>query len=128
MAGAAAQPVRVVLIEDNDAFREALELLLELRDDVEIAASLADGSEAVGVCAALAPDVLVIDYRLPGLDGVEIASAVRFATPDVRIVCLTAQVSAREVAALHAAGVVECVLKDEPLEGIVEAIKRAAGR
>jgi DNA-binding NarL/FixJ family response regulator len=121
-------PARVVLVEDNQVFREALELLLELRQDVEIVASLADGSEAVGACVALRPDVLVIDYRLPGLDGVEVTRAVRYAAPEVAVLCLTAQVSEREVEALKEAGAVECVLKDEPLEEIVEAIKRAAHR
>ena len=120
-------PVRVVLVEDNDVFREALELLFGLRPDIEIVASLADGSEAVAACATLRPDVAVIDYRLPGLDGVEVASAVRHACPGLAVVCLTAQVSDREREALRAAGVVECVTKDEPLEQIVGAIRRAAG-
>lgn len=121
------KPVRVVVVEDNDAFREALELLFGLRSDVEIIASLADGSEVVGVCARLSPDVLVLDYRLPGLDGVEVASAVRYACPDVAVVCLTAEVSEREEGALREAGAVECVTKDRPFEEVVAAIRRAAG-
>jgi DNA-binding NarL/FixJ family response regulator len=122
------ESVRVVLVEDNEVYREALELLLDMNDEVEIVASLADGSEAVGVCAQLDPDVALIDYRLPGLDGVEVTAAVRFACPDVAVVCLTAEVNEREADALLEAGAVECVLKDEPLEVIVEAIKRAARR
>ena len=120
------QPVRVVLIEDNDVFRDALGLLFELRDDVELVASLGDGSEAVGVCARLAPDVAVIDYRLPGLDGVEVAAAIRYACPDIALVCLTAEVDELGAEALRAAGVGECVTKDEPFDEIVAAIKRAA--
>jgi DNA-binding NarL/FixJ family response regulator len=119
-------PVRVVLVEDNDVFREALETLLGLRE-IEVAASLADGSEAVGVCAKLKPDVVVLDYRLPGLDGVEIASALRHACPDVAIVCLTAEVTPREEEALIAAGATECVLKDASLDEIVDVILRASG-
>jgi DNA-binding NarL/FixJ family response regulator len=122
------EPVRVVLVEDNDVYREALELLLDLRDDVEIVASLADGSEVVGVCAQLVPDVALVDYRLPGLDGVEVTRAVRYACPAVAVVCLTAEVNEREAEALLDAGAVACVLKDEPLEEIVEAIKDAARR
>ena len=61
------QPVRVVLIEDNDVFRDALALLFDLQADVELVASLPDGSEAVRVCAQLEPDVVVVAYRLPGL-------------------------------------------------------------
>jgi DNA-binding NarL/FixJ family response regulator len=122
------KPVRVVLIEDNDVFRDALGLLFDLRDDITVVASLGDGSEAVGVCASLAPDVAVIDYRLPGLDGVEVAHAIRYACPDVALICLTAEVDEPAARALREAGVGECVTKDEPFEDIVAAIKRAAER
>jgi DNA-binding NarL/FixJ family response regulator len=118
------RPVRVVLVEDNEVFREALETLLALHE-IEIVASLADGSEAVGVCAGLQPDVVVLDYRLPGLDGVEIAAALRHALPEVAIVCLTAEVTPREEEALLAAGATECVLKDASLDEIVTVILRA---
>ena len=118
------RPVRVVLVEDNEVFREALETLLALRPGVEIVASLADGSEAVSVCSTLEPDVVLLDYRLPGLDGVEITSAVRHACPEVAIVCLTAEVTPREAEALLAAGAKECVLKDASLDEIVEAVLR----
>ena len=120
------EPVRVVLIEDNDVFRDALALLFDLRDDVLVVASLGDGSEAVGVCARLAPDVAVIDYRLPGLDGVEVAAAICYACPEVALICLTAEVDEPAAEALREAGVGECVTKDEPFEAIVAAIKRAA--
>ena len=53
--------VRVALVEDNDVFRETLELLLGLRGDIEVVASVATGQEAVGVCAELAPDVVLVD-------------------------------------------------------------------
>lgn len=115
-----------MVVEDNDVFREALELLFELSREVEVVGSLADGSAVVETCERLEPDVLVIDYRLPGLDGVEVTRAVREACPDVAVVCLTASVSAREEEALRAAGVVECVTKDRPLDRIVAAVRRAA--
>ena len=122
-----AEPIRVVLIEDNDVFRDALELLLGLHPDIEVVASLADGSEAVGVCAKLEPDVAIVDYRLPGLDGVQLTSAIRHACPDVAVVCLSASANPREVEALTAAGAVACLTKDEPLEELLGAIRAAAG-
>jgi len=122
------RPVRVVLVEDNEVFREALETLLALRDDLEIVASLADGSEAIAVCSTLSPDVVLLDYRLPGLDGVEITTALGHACPEVAIVCLTAEVTPREIGALLEAGAKECVLKDASLDEIIEAVVRGAGR
>jgi DNA-binding NarL/FixJ family response regulator len=69
-----------------------------------------------------------MDYRLPGLDGVQATSAVRDAAPDVAVVCLTASANAREIEALYAAGAAACLTKDQELETIVDAIRQAAGR
>jgi DNA-binding NarL/FixJ family response regulator len=121
-------PIRIVLVEDNKVFREALELLLGLRSDVEVVASVEDGYAAVPVCTELAPDVVVLDYRMPGLDGVQTATALRQACPGTAVVCLTASASPREIEALYEAGVVGCLTKDQELEEIVAAIQKAAGR
>jgi DNA-binding NarL/FixJ family response regulator len=119
-------PIRVVLIEDNDVFRQALELLLELRGDIEVVASEEHGERAVDLCKQHEPDVILLDYRLPGLDGVQVAGLVRKECPDVSIVVLTAAAQEREIEALLEQGAVACVGKDEPLDVIVEAIRRAA--
>lgn len=121
-------PIRVVLVEDNQIFRQALELLLGLRDDIEVVATVEDGSDAAAVCGRLAPDVVVMDYRLPGLDGVQATAAVRETCPDVAVVCLTASANPREMDALQSAGAVACLTKDTELDAIVLAIQRAAGR
>lgn len=123
-----AAPVRVALVEDNDVFREALELLLGLRTDIEIVGSLSEGNGAVDLCREQKPDVVVMDYRLPGIDGVQATRALQRECPGVAVVCLTASANLREVDALYAAGAVVCLTKDEPLENIVAAIQRAAGR
>jgi len=121
-------PIRVVLVEDNQVFREALELLLGLRGDVEVVATVEDGRAAVPACLEHRPDVIVMDYRLPGLDGVEATAAVRAACSGTAVICLTASVNAREVEALEAAGAVACLSKDAPLDELVTAIQGAAGR
>jgi DNA-binding NarL/FixJ family response regulator len=119
------EPIRVVLVEDNEVFREALELLLTLRQ-MQVLATVADGAEAAAVVAELRPDVVVMDYRLPGLDGVQATRAVREAYPDAAVVCLTASANLRERDALLEAGVVECLRKDDGLDAIVTAIRAAA--
>jgi DNA-binding NarL/FixJ family response regulator len=123
-----AEPIRILLVEDNKVFREALELLLELRADVDVVASVGDGTEAVSAAKAYEPDVVLMDYRLPGLDGVQATKAVLAATPNVAVVCLTASANAVEMDALRDAGAVECLTKDAELDAIVAAITRAAGR
>ena len=121
-------PVRVALVEDNAVFREALELLLGLRSDIDVVGSVEDGTHVVELCRKLEPDVVVMDYRLPALDGVQATKALRDACPDVEVVCLTASANLREVDALYEAGAVACLTKDEHLDKIVETILSAAGR
>ena len=121
-----AEPIRLVLVEDNQVFREALELLLGLRSDIVVVASVAEGSAAADVVREHQPDVVLMDYRLPGIDGVQATRAVREADPDVAVVCLTASANLREVDALYEAGVVACLSKDQELDEIVEAIRGAA--
>jgi DNA-binding NarL/FixJ family response regulator len=121
-------PVRVALVEDNEVFREALELLLGLRSDITVVASAEDGTKVVELCRKHSPEVVVMDYRLPALDGVQATKALLEACPEVAVVCLTASANLREIDALYAAGAVACLTKDEPLDEIVAAIRKAAGR
>jgi DNA-binding NarL/FixJ family response regulator len=120
------RPTRIVLVEDNQVFREALELLLGMRADVDVVAAIADGSDAVEACDKHQPDVVLMDYRLPGMDGVQATAAVKKAHPEIAVVCLTASANSREIEALYAAGATTCLTKDQELDVIVDAVTRAA--
>jgi DNA-binding NarL/FixJ family response regulator len=119
-------PIRILIVEDNEVFREALEELLALQPDVEVAASVGDGADAVAAVEEHAPNVVLMDYRLPRVDGVQATAAVRAAHPEVAVVGLTASANRREVEALYAAGAVACLTKDQKLEEIVDALRKAA--
>jgi DNA-binding NarL/FixJ family response regulator len=121
-------PIRILLVEDNETFRETLELLLGLRSDVVVVASVGDGAHAVSACREHAPDVVLMDYRMPGLDGVQATRAVREVCPRAAIVVLTASANMREMHAIREAGAVACLSKTQDLDQIVEAILAAAGR
>ena len=119
-------PVRIVLVEDNEVFRDALELLLGMREDVAVVASVGDGAAAVEAAKEYRPDVVLMDYRMPGLDGIQATALVLEQVPGVAVVALTASADAAEREALVEAGAVACLMKDQELEEIVAAILQAA--
>ena len=123
-----AHPVRVVLVEDNDTFRQTLELLFGLRDEIEVVASVATGDKAPPIVADLKPDVVLMDYRMPGLNGAEATRAVLQAFPATNVVCLSASVTTQEINEVLAAGAVACVTKDQDFDRLVATIRAAAGR
>lgn len=122
------EPIRVLIVEDNPTFRETLHLLFELRPEIDVVASVATGDEAPAACAELQPDVVLMDYRMPGMNGAEATRAVLAACPGTNVVCLTASVTASEIDELAKAGVVRCLTKDEGFEQIIDAVSEAAAR
>ena len=119
-------PVRVLLVEDNDTFRETLELLFGLREEIEVVASVATGDEAPPAVRELQPDVVLMDYRMPGLNGAEATRLVLEACPATRVVCLSASVTSEEVAEVQEAGAVAVVTKDEDFDRLVAVVCEAA--
>jgi DNA-binding NarL/FixJ family response regulator len=119
------RPIRIVLVEDNDVFREALVLLFGMRDDVEIVAAIGEGEAAAQAACDHRPDVVLMDYRLPGMDGVQATKAVLDAVPGVAVVGLTGEADPRETQALFDAGAVACVTKDQELDMIVRVVVEA---
>ncbi len=97
-----------------------------MRTDVLVVASIENGNDVVDLCRKHSPDVVLMDYRLPGLDGVQATAVLHRECPEVAVVCLTASANPREVEALKEAGAVACLTKDEELDDIVAAIHDAA--
>jgi len=120
--------VRVLLVEDNEVYRSTLELLLDGREGLEIVGSVTDGREAAAAAERLDPAVVLMDFRLPGLDGAEATAAVRAAAPDAAVLCLTAEATDADREAVLAAGAVGLIEKGRSIDDLVQAIHSATQR
>jgi DNA-binding NarL/FixJ family response regulator len=119
-------PVRVLLVDDQALFREALSVLLSVRDDITVVGEAGDGDEAVRRAAELRPDVVLMDLRMPALDGVAATRRLRVEQPDVRVIALTTFDDDEDVFAALRAGAVGYLLKDVSSARLVEAVLAAA--
>lgn len=115
---------RVLLVDDQDLVRQGLRLILELAG-LEVVAEARDGAEAVAAAAAHDPDVVLMDLRMPGMDGIEATERIT-ASSTARVLALTTfDVDQHVVDALRA-GAVGFLLKDVTADALVEAVRRAA--
>jgi DNA-binding NarL/FixJ family response regulator len=120
-------PIRVLLVEDNDVYRESLVFLVRREGEIEVVGAVADGRAAVLAWQELGPDVAVLDFRLPDVDGAQVAAELRALTPDAAVVFLSASAGRDEYDAASRAGAA-LVRKDAGVEALVGAVRAAAGR
>jgi DNA-binding NarL/FixJ family response regulator len=118
--------VRVLLVDDQALFREALATLLSVRDDIEVVGEAGNGDEAVRRAADLEPDVVLMDLRMPVLDGVAATRRLKAERPQARVIALTTFDDDEDVFAALRAGAVGYLLKDVSSARLVEAILAAA--
>ena len=119
-------PVRVLLVDDQALFREALATLLEVRAEIEVVGEAGNGVEALDRVPALRPDVVLMDLHMPVLDGIGATRKLRVEHPDVRVLALTTFDDDEDVFAALRAGAVGYLLKDVSSERLVEALLAAA--
>ena len=120
-------PVRVLLADDQRLVRESLGTLLGLLDGIELVASAADGEEALALADLHRPEVVLMDLRMPRLDGIEATRALRERQPDVRVIALTTFADDESVLGALRAGARGYLTKDAGSEDIRAAILTVAG-
>lgn len=118
--------IRLLLVDDQSLFREALRTLLALQPDFEIVGEAENGVRAVALARALKPDVILMDLRMPVLDGVEATRSVLAAQPSVRVVVLTTFEEDEEIFAAMRAGAVGYLLKACSAEKLCGGVRAAA--
>ena len=119
-------PKRVVVVDDNDGFRESLIALLESAG-MKVVGEAASGRHALDVVAYVDPDVVLMDVRMPGMDGVETTRRLKAAHPDKTVIAVTAQEDQTVVRDMLVAGAAGYVLKNSEGDEILAAVAEAEG-
>ncbi len=119
-------PVRVLVVDDQALVREGLMTLLQGAPDITPVAAAADGEEAVALCARHRPEVVLMDLRMPKLDGVEATRRIRAAQPDTEVVVLTTHADDESILDALRAGARGYLTKDAGVAEICRAVHAAA--
>jgi two-component system NarL family response regulator len=122
--GAGAEPIRVVISDDHQLFRRGLKMVLEAEEDIEVVAEAADGQEAVSRVEELAPDVVLMDVRMPRMGGIEATRAIRQLFPTTRIIVLTVSDEQDDLYGAVKAGANGYLLKEVSIEEVADAVRK----
>ena len=117
---------RVLIADDQALFREGLRTLLSTRDDIEVAGEAGDGDEAIVLVDSLLPDVVLMDLRMPKLDGIQATARIRDRHPSIPVLVLTTFDDDANLFGALRAGAAGYLLKDVSSETLVAAIHAAA--
>jgi NarL family two-component system response regulator LiaR len=118
--------LRILIADDHLVVREGLGTIITAQPDMQVVGKAANGEEAVALAQALTPDVILMDLRMPRLDGVDAIQQIREADTEARILVLTSYANDRHVFAAIKAGALGYLLKDATHDQLVQAIRDVA--
>lgn len=119
------EPIRVLIVDDHDMLRKGIASFLYSMPDLELVGEASSGSEAVELCTALKPDVVLMDLVMPEMDGVTAIQHIHNRQPDIQIIALSSFAEHDLVKSALKAGAVGYILKNVPAEKLAEAIRMA---
>lgn len=121
--------MKIIICDDQAVVRDGLELLLGLEKDLQVVGTARDGAEAVELVSQKQPDLVLMDLKMPGMNGIEATRQIRARFPSVKVLVLTTYDDDEWVFDAIRAGASGYLLKDTPREKVVEAIRgTVAGR
>lgn len=117
--------IRVVIVDDQRLMRDGLKTILELQDNIEVIGTASDGREVIDICRTCTPDVILMDIRMPGMNGVEATKIIKSSYPDVKILVLTTFDDEEYIIDALNYGASGYMLKDIDGDALIKAIEDA---
>lgn len=118
-----ADPIRVLLVDDHQVVRRGLRTFLEIQEDIEVVGEAADGAEGVARAEELRPDIVLMDVKMPGTDGIEALRQLRQLDNPARVLVVTSFTEQRTVVPALRAGAAGYVYKDVDPDALAGAIR-----
>lgn len=126
-AGGRSGTARLVIADDHDLVRDGLHLVLSREPDLEVVGEASDGREAVEICRRLSPDMVLMDVRMPDMDGLEATREIKAEQPSVSVLIVTTYENPDYLFEAVKAGAAGYVLKDASKGELVNAVRRVLG-
>jgi DNA-binding NarL/FixJ family response regulator len=117
--------MRVLIVDDHPVTRDGLRSALSTSDDVDIVGEATNGAEAIEAVKELSPEVVFMDVRMPGMDGLEATRVIRDIAPDTKVILFTIEESRAAIADAIRAGVSGYLLKDVSATELIQAARLA---
>jgi DNA-binding NarL/FixJ family response regulator len=121
------RPLRILVVDDHAPVRQGLVTLLAGEADLQVVGEATDGEQAVEAARLLAPDVVLMDVNMPGMNGIDATRAIRGEWPAVRVIGLSAVETAVQAEAMRQAGAAVHLSKSVPAETLLAAIRGGGG-
>lgn len=115
-------PIRILLVDDHEILRQGLRVLLESYPEMQVVGGARDGKSAVQMVKELSPDVVVMDVRMPDLNGIDATRQILACQENVKVIALSAQADGQSTSEMLRAGAAAYVLKDAAFEELAMAI------
>lgn len=115
---------RIAIVDDHDAVREGIEAMLSGEEDLEVVGSASDGREALKLCRSVEPSLVLMDVRMPDMDGLAATRAIKQQFPDISVLMLTMHSNQDYLLEAVRAGAAGYVLKDAPQSQLTTAIRK----